>query len=121
MSDVTMEQKLRLVRQVRSRYHENQYDLSNREQILFGKSSAALPKEEGFSYPYAEGESPGSGEEGFSFSKLRLWIALFLATAVIVMDRNHVEVAGITSDKIFEAISADYEKVIESWVETLSQ
>lgn len=123
MSDVTMEQKLQLVRQVRSRYHENQYDLSNRERILYGKSSAALPEEDamGYAYPYDETNPSGSGEEPFSFFKFRLWIALFLAAAVIVMDRNHMEVAGITAEKVFEAISADYEEVIESWVETISE
>ena len=31
-----VEQKLQLVQQVRSRYQENRYDLSNRERILYG-------------------------------------------------------------------------------------
>ena len=38
MSDVTMDQKLQLVQQVRARYHEDQFDLSNRERILYGRS-----------------------------------------------------------------------------------
>ena len=56
----------------------------------------------------------------FTFLKLRFLIALFLAAAVIVMDANHMSVAGITSEKIFQAISADYEDAIEAWVETIS-
>ena len=40
---------------------------------------------------------------------------------VIVMDTNGMTVAGITSEKIYEVISADYEEVLETWVETVSQ
>ncbi|MCI9188594.1 MAG: hypothetical protein HFH84_03020 [Lachnospiraceae bacterium] len=121
MSDITMEQKLRLVQQVRSRYHENQYDLSNREQILYGKTSAGLQNEDALRYgePYYE-NTVRPEEASFSFLKFRMWIALFLVTAVIVMDRNHMEVAGITAEKIFEVISADYEEVIETWAEALT-
>ena len=42
MSDATMEQKLRLVQQVRSRYQEDQYDLSQRERILYGRTGVGL-------------------------------------------------------------------------------
>ncbi len=121
MSDVTMEQKLRLVQQVRSRYHENQYDLSNRERILYGKTSSGLQDEGTLRYgePYYE-DTARPEEVSFSFLKFRMWIALFLVTAVIVMDRNHMEVAGITAEKIFEVISADYEDVIETWAEALT-
>lgn len=121
MSDVTMEQKLRLVQQVRSRYHENQYDLSNRERILYGKTSAGFQNEESLRYgePYYD-DNARPEEEPFTFMKFRIWIALLLVAAVIVMDRNHMEVAGITADKIFEVISADYESVIETWAEALT-
>ena len=122
MSDATMEQKLRLVQQVRSRYHENQYDLSNREQILYGKTSAGLQNEDALRYgePYYD-ETERPEEETFTFFKFRMWIALFLVVAVIVMDRNQMEVAGITAGKIFEVISADYEEVIETWAEALAR
>ena len=120
MSDVTTEKKLRLVQQVRSRYHEDQYDMSNREKLLYGRTSVT-PEKLGYAYeePY-DGAMPPSGEP-FTFFKLRIWIALFLVAAVIVMDTNHMNVAGITAEKIFQAISADYEEKIEAWVETLSR
>lgn len=123
MSDVTMEQKLQLVRQVRSRYHENQYDMSNRERILYGKSSIPFPEEDAMRYssPYDERGETIPEEEPLSFFRFRFWAALLLLTAVIVMDRNQMEVAGITSEKIFEAIAADYEEVVESWVETFAR
>ena len=121
MENVSTEQKLQLVQQVRSRYHENRYDLSNRERILYGRTSMEQESMEQ-AYPYREpyGERNPVDVQPSSF-KLRVWIALFLVTAVIVMDRNGTKVAGITAEKIFQMISADYEEVIETWVETISQ
>ncbi len=129
-----VEQKLQLVQQVRSRYQENRYDLSNRERILYGRTSEDSDAAEQaylnrkFCYyekPYVSSDAygdrgPGEGEF-VSFFKLRMWIALFLVTAVIVMDRNGTEIAGITTEKIFQVISADYEEVIETWAATISQ
>ncbi len=121
MSDATMEQKLRLVQQVRSRYQEDQYDLSNRERILYGRS-VVHPERPGYgSYyddPYQEGSLPGEGE--VSSFRLRFFLAMFLVMLVIVMDVNGIAVAGITSEKIYEVISADYEEVLETWVEAIS-
>lgn len=122
MSDATMEQKLRLVQQVRSRYHEDQYDLSNRERILYGRTSIAPQRE--LESPYGDsyrrdGTMPAGGE--VSSFRIRLFLAVFLVMLVIVMDRNDMEVAGITTEKIYEVISADYEEVLETWVEALSQ
>lgn len=120
MSDTTIEQKLQLVRQVRSRYQEDQCDLSNRERLLYGHSS--VPSRDGdmeVSYGrYGEYEDAEAAGRPVSFLKIRLWIALLLAAAVIVMDRNGMSVAGVTSEKIFEAIAADYEQVLEAWAET---
>ncbi len=121
MSDGTMEQKLRLVQQVRSRYQEDQYDLSKREQILYGRTSMD-PERMGYGpyyeKPYGERDMPVPGE--VSSFRLRLFLAMFLVMAVIVMDTNDIEVAGITTEKIYEVISADYEDVLETWVEAIS-
>lgn len=122
MSDATMEQKLRLVQQVRSRYQEDQYDLSNRERILYGRTSISPERAVGYgSYYddyYQEGAMPGGGEA--SSFRLRLFLAMFLVMLVIVMDVNGIAVAGITAEKIYEVISADYEEVLETWVEAIS-
>lgn len=116
MRDMTTEQRLRLIQQVRSRYHENQYDLSNREQILYGKSFAKIPD------GTAEPETPeGEAKTPLSSFKLRLVIALLLGAAVISMDRKDIKIAGITSEQIYQAISADFEDNIEKMVVTLSQ
>jgi len=115
-----MEQKLQLVQQVRSRYHENQYDMSNRERILYGKTSRNPDLRYVSAYRDAY-EEPMEGTNGtISFFKLRMFVALLLLAAVIIMDKNGFSVAGITTEQIFQAISADYEEKIEEWVEALS-
>ncbi|MCM1543336.1 MAG: hypothetical protein NC121_19045 [Blautia sp.] len=117
MRDVTTEQRLRLVQQVRSRYHENQYDLSNRERILYGKSFAR----ESSDNMTREDPDPDPDPRPLSTFKIRLVIALLLGAAVISMDRNHTKIAGITSEQIYQAISADFEENIEKVVTAMSQ
>ena len=115
MSDVTMEQKLKLVKQIRSRYNEDQYDLSNRELILYGKTSNRPTKR------LAETPDQDAGiDNPISFLGIRVFLAVLLLAAVIVMDKNSMKVAGITADEIFQAISADYEEAIDRWAEALS-
>ena len=120
MGDVTMDQKLRLVQQVRSRYLENQYDLSNRERILYGRTSMA--PETRYDYPYRDmyGEPREPTGGSISFFKLRFLVALFLLAVVIFMDKSGIKLAGITTEEIFQAISADYDEKIEEWVEAFS-
>ena len=109
------EKKLQLVQQVRSRYHENQYDLSNRERIMYGRTSVFDRSDD-----YDESTLPDSEDGSLSSFKLRLFIAMVLFGIVIFMDRNHVAIGGITSEKLYGMISADYEEKIEDWVEAMS-
>ncbi len=113
MSNVSTEQKMRLVQQVRSRYSEDQYDLTNRERILYGRSSPRSTEEGSWTeqYPYPE-DMPRP-----SLFKIRLLLALIIFGAVIAMDTSGINVAGITAEKIFEAIAADYEDTIDQWIE----
>lgn len=109
-----MEKRLQLVKQIRSRYTENQYDLFNREKILYGKSSRPVDSLE---RPQEEDAQP----ENVTFFKLRLALAAGLLGFVILMDVNGINVAGITAEKIFQAISADFQEAIETWATELSQ
>lgn len=112
MRDITTEQKLRLVQQVRSRYNKNQNDMSSREMLLYGKTS--VPIVEG------DGETLPDGAASASF-KLRLLLSLLLFAVVVFMDIKDVKIGGLTSEKIYGMIAADYEDTLEKWVETLSQ
>lgn len=109
MNDVSTENKLRLLKQIRSRYNEDQFDLSNRERILYGRSSRTAERYE----PVSE---DGEGTEGQpSFFRLRFALAAILVCLVIFMDKKDISLAGITADKIFQAISADFEEHLEQW------
>lgn len=114
MSDVTTEQKLRLIQQVRSRYNQNQVDLSDRERIIYGKSFSKVP------YNERETIAADDADPHPSSFKLRLMIALLLGAMVISMDRNDIKIAGITSDQIYQAISADFEENIEKMVAAMT-
>lgn len=115
MRDVTTEQRLRLIQQVRSRYHENQYDLSNRERILYGKSFSGEMTDN------MRQENPDADPRPFSSLKIRLMVAILLSVAVISMERNQIKIAGITSEQIYQAISADFEENIENMAAALSR
>lgn len=108
MMDVNTENKLRLLKQIRSRYNEDQFDLSNRERILYGRSSRPA---EHYEEPF-----DGDADEGqLSFFRLRLVLAAILVCLVVLMDMKGISLAGITADKIFQAISADFEERLEQW------
>ena len=113
---VSTEKRLQLVKQIRTKYNENQRDLTDREMILYGRSSRQTTAKD---YGYSEQQTP-SDETPVSFFRIRLFLAVLLFAVVIFMDMDDMELAGITADKIFQAISADYEEVIDSWTQSLS-
>jgi len=116
MGDTTMEQKLRLVQQIRSRYNENQFDLSNREKVLYGFTSVKSPEAKWDTDTETAAEAPVE----ISFFKVRLFFAILLFFLFVFMDRNGLEMAGITTEKIYQAISADYEEKIDEWAENFA-
>lgn len=109
MNDITVEKKLELVQQMRSQYSKNQYDMSNRERILYGQSrTLTVPHEKS-----AREESPSS-----SFGlRVRILAAAALLAAAILLDQNHIEIAGIAMEKVFTAISTDYYGVVSEYIE----
>lgn len=116
MSRIATEQKLQLIQQIRSRYRENRYDMYNREQILYGR--AACPPDAEFLEDTGEITEPEARVSGFW---LRLFLAALLFAALVAMDVNDIQIAGITADTIMEAISVDYESRIDQWMETFDR
>lgn len=102
MSDVTVDRKLELVRQVKEQYAKNQNDLSRREQILYGTS---FRKTADTGNPGMDpSEDTGTGAGTF---RIRLLLAVLLLGAVVYMERSGQEFAGITSADIYQAIETD--------------
>lgn len=112
MRNVDTERKLQLIQQIRSRYDEDQYDMGNRERILYGRES--MRSREG------NGTDPDWDQPPQSSFRLRVLLAVLLFAAVVAIDTNGTSLWGITAEKVYQIISADYEDKIEEWVETLS-
>lgn len=91
MSDISVDQKLKLIEQVRSQYHRDQYDLLHREQILYGRT-ASDPSDE-----------PMRG----SF-RIRLAAAVLLFVLIVLFDQKDGNILGITTSQVFQSIENDY-------------
>ena len=113
ISKVNTEKRLQLLKQIRYRYNEDQRDLTNREMILYGRSGHRFRSDN------SEQQEIQPDTDHVSFFRIRLILAVLLFAAVIFMDMDGMAMAGITAEKIFQAISADYEEVIETWAEGL--
>lgn len=114
VSKVNTETRLQLLKQIRSRYNKDQRDLTDRELILYGRSTRPVSEN-------LENQETNLDAGQISFFRIRLVLAVLVFAAVIFMDMNGIELAGITAEKIFQAISADYEEVIETWAAEISQ
>lgn len=118
MSDFSVEQKLELVQQVRSRYYRNQSDLMNREQILYGKALTRTPETE-FHQPQLSSQTTQEPLITDNTVKLRYALAAVLMLLIILFDRSGTTIAGISMQQVFSAIENDYEEAIDAWVSTL--
>lgn len=118
MRKFSVDQKLRLVEQIHSRYNRNQYDLSNRERILYGRTS-----EKSYFYKNGEGPMPDAADglpddtPELNTFQIRLLAALVLAVGLILLDKNGGSIAGLSAGQIFDTISADYEDDLDAWLE----
>ncbi len=110
MSDTTVEKKLELVQQIRSQYNKNQFDLLNREQILYGRT---MPRESSYTY-----ENPAEETEPIrSTFKLRLFAAGILFVLIVALDVTGKSLAGLKAQQIFTILAKDYEQEISAWVQ----
>lgn len=96
MSDISVNEKMQLIQQLRTQNYENNYAIHSWERNV-------------------------CEEKTTSSFQLRFLLAVLLFAAFVFMDRNDIKVAGITMDKIEQVISADYEDKLELWVETMSR
>jgi len=111
MSGVTAEQKLQLVQQIRQQYRRNRYDMSSREQILYGSTSDNYAMEdENF-----DQEAPPASSLG-----PRTVLAILLFAAVVILDANGLSIGEFTSERLFGLLSADYEYRITEWLAAFS-
>lgn len=118
MSEITTEQRLQLVQQIREIYRNNKYDMRCREQILYGNQDTCCDKSD---YDKADYDAYSQEQLPASSLKGRMILAFLVFMAIVILNENGIKIAGITSNKIIEMISADYEAKVNTWVETISK
>lgn len=108
MEDTSTEKKLQLVHQIRSQYHKNQFDMSNRERILYGSS---------YTFDTTPINTAMDIENNTTYSsqslKFRSAVAIMLLLFSILFDTLHIKPAGIEMKEIFNMIESDYLKNIQ--------
>ncbi|MBQ2803367.1 MAG: hypothetical protein IJF07_05660 [Lachnospiraceae bacterium] len=129
MGEISVEKKLELVNQIRSRHRQNQSDLMNREQILYGRSTPMrneYPSHREYSlggeYRIADSNLKEDTEGIVSDDsfKLRFTLAAALFITLILLDISGKSFAGISTKQMFQMIETDYEEAIDAWVENVT-
>lgn len=129
MEEISTEQKLQLVQQIRSQYNKNRYDMSNREQILYGRTSGmAAALSYGNSYQektFRSENSVSTDSEPIDVTtseslKFRCAIAAMLFIFAVVFDLFGVKPCGLEMEQIFASIAADYQENVKEYMETVT-
>ena len=114
MANISVEQKLTLLNQLRSRYDNNQADLMRREQILYGRTSpvrSADPNNSRLEDGVSDDTIPVRGT-----FRLRLLIAAILAVLLIISDRNKTDFLGVSTSQIYTILEKDYMTQMEDFI-----
>ena len=125
--EISAEQKLELIRQIRSQYRQNQNDLMHRESILYDKPMASvtniertLPLHDDSSDTYyASYQASKKGFQREGTLKIRFVLAVLLTASVILFHKSHFSPAGINMEQVFATLEQDYEDIILSWSSSL--
>lgn len=121
--ETTVDQKLELIRQVRSQYRQNQNDLIHRESILYDRPIRPIanldvsPAADNAYYDPYNIQKKGSQTSGTL--KIRFVTAVLLTALVILFHRSHISPAGIHMEQVFLALEQDYEDLIMAWSSSL--
>ena len=107
MANISVEQKLTMLNQLRSRYDNNQADLMRREQILYGRTSPVQPADAGISWSSENDISADTLSVQGTF-RLRLLIAAILAVLLILSDQKGQDFLGVSTSQIYTMIEEDY-------------
>lgn len=116
MKDITIPGKMELVRQVRSTYNKNMYDMSNREKLLYGKTTQRdydLITTENIGEEFDKTNTSPNSRGWFI---IRLFTSVFLFLLIISMDSKGSKLLGLSSGDIREAIASDYVDTIDTWI-----
>ena len=124
MSDLSTSGRLELIRQIRSTYNRNMYDMTNRERLIYGRQTVRNydnpVRQTDFDPNYHDYTNDTNvqnrNDGGVSLFKVRLIAGILLFFLLFAMDSANFTIAGHTADDIFEAISYDYVNDIDTFL-----
>lgn len=133
MGNISTDQKLQLVQQIRAENQENRMKMRSRERIIYGTQAKNHAYEEGMPLYYRgswEGnyahtdkelyamEEKGSDGEAVTCSsfKLRLVLAVFLFASFLILDSGIGNVAGISTTALCEELNKDFDTGLDEVV-----
>lgn len=128
MGNISTEQKLQLIRHIRSQHSRDQLDLIARERLLYGRTGDYLHgdssyRESSKDFGSVIGDSyeglyddMSSNPPGRNMFVLRLLTALVLLLLFILMDKNDSPFLGVSTSEVFTMIENDYYEQLEEWI-----
>lgn len=115
MSELSSEQKLRLIHAIREEHKNNQFSMQNRERILNGEK-IRIPQQPEADFDKTMNESSGISAGSF---KLRFLIAIILFIGFIFIDSQDITMNGINASKIQSSITEDFQSNIFDFIDTI--
>ncbi len=114
MSDISSEQRLRLIHTIREEHRNNQLSMQNRERILNG-DKIIMPLSDN---TMEKNMNEPAGINTGSF-KLRFMIAIILFIGFIFMDSQKISLNGINALKIQNSITENFQSNIFDFMESI--
>ena len=114
MSDISSEQRLRLIHTIREEHRNNQLSMQNREIILNG-DKIIMPLSDN---TMEKNMNEPAGINTGSF-KLRFMIAIILFIGFIFMDSQKISLNGINALKIQNSITENFQSNIFDFMESI--
>lgn len=108
MSDITAEQKLMLLRDIREAQDRNRMNLRQRENILYG-NRAKCCREENLMQ-----DQGGKGHAG-----IRLLLALMIFALYVILDFTHTAVFSLQTEEIDKLLARNYQANAIDFIEEI--
>ena len=100
MDEISRAQKLELVRQIKSQYSQNQYDLYNREHLLY--ATPEIPQ-------------PNTKNNTSESLKFRSVVAILLFIIIVLFDSFGIGPEGMEIKRLLKFLQTDYLETFSGW------
>jgi len=117
MSELSTAGRLELVKQIREEYNRNMYDMSNRERLLYGRTTRHGYDNDLPDFSQLNNEAYiNTAPVSRGLFRIRFLAAAFLFLLLFTMNSKGLKIAGFGYEDIYNAISCDYIDSIDEWI-----